>query len=515
MWTPPTTWEDALSLTRTYGERCAALNELWSFYLGDHERFVLRRDGETAEDFQRRPKIVSNVTGLALDTKVSYLYGSPLSRRLLGASPALSARVAEVWDDNAMALFMQTVATEALVTGDAYVVPKWITDLDDPLRLTLWPKQSVFPITAPDDGSTVVAYVYRYDYQIDPNTIQSPTLPERVAMLKGQMVDRVHLEVVTRDIWQVWDDGARVTDQEVGGGINPYGMLPVAHFLNRPLPHSFEGESDIRDLRTLQLEINARLSDVAEVVQYHAAPILQGKNIKAKQISRDAKRFFGVTELPGQNAGFEYVTYDGAMASSKLVIDYLLTEFSKVSRVPPTALGNLEELGNLTSGRALKVMYGPLDADIRQKQMLYTQGEQQLLDALLAVLRYHDPSLGAEEVRLHLGWPEQLIPQDPLETASTYQVLMSLGLASRREYLRTAFPLLPDRVVDGEAIWDTAPASLDDLEAEIDAELQAKMDRALNGNLPHTATQGTMDQTAAKAAGRARAGFGPEPGVSQ
>ena len=181
----------------------------------------------------------------------------------------------------------------------------------------------------------------------------------------------------------------------------------------------------------------------------------------------------------------------------------------------------------MCSSDLLKVMYGPLEADINQKRLLYGHGERALLKATLAVLQHHEPGTTADGVKLHLGWPSQLIPQDPMEEASTYQVLIAMNLASRRQYLRERFPLLPDRVADGSEVWDDAPASLDQMEEEIDHETAERMalgasiaakgvyETSVNdgGKLPPTSTQQTMGTVAAKAAGRARAGFGPEPRI--
>lgn len=507
----PTTHEEAVAATEGYAERQRAIARNWDFYLGRQEAYLLQREGETSEEYARRPKIITNVTGLALDTKASYLYGVPVSRRLTSTVGDFAPRMDAVWQATRMRRFMGQVATEALVSGNAYICPRWygrdqevLWDESERLRYVLWPSDFVFPLLDESDRTLVRGYVYRYVFDASTGDRQAVddmgmgTMYTRLRDIWGDKHEYVHL--VTDERWFVWIDGVRQPQLELDGGINPYGRVPVVHVVNREIPHIAEGKSDVDDLVGLQSQINDRLSDVAEVVAYHAAPILQGRNVKAKTLTKGARRFFGFVEPPGQKAGFEYVTYDSAMPSAQLLLNHLFTEFSKVSRVPPTALGNLEELGNLTSGRALMVMYGPLLADIESKRVLYEEAEQQLVRATARVLGYHlhrDPThYGEPDVQVR--WRAGIVPQDPLEQTAVFQAQRSLNVVSTREMLRHLYPLLPDsRNAADEALWDEGPDSLDEVQAEIAAENVAA---ALTSALPQSNTvSGIAHGTGAKA----------------
>ena len=81
-----------------------------------------------------------------------------------------------------------------------------------------------------------------------------------------------------------------INDELVDTYPNAIGHIPVVHVPNTTISSSPWGQSDIWDIIPLNRELNEKMSEVSDIINYHAAPVTIITGAKASQLERGPKK---------------------------------------------------------------------------------------------------------------------------------------------------------------------------------------------------------------------------------
>ena len=267
--------------------------------------------------------------------------------------------------------------------------------------------------------------------------------------LEGTRQVFTYTEILTDDIIEEY-----VNDELIDSRPNPLGIIPVVHIPNIPVSGSPWGLSDAQDIITINRSYNEIATDVADIINYHAAPVTVIVGAKSSNLEKGAKKVWGglpkdaqVFNLEGGSAGL-----NGAMT----YLETLKRSMHEMMGVPETALGQVQPISN-TSGVALSIQYQPLMNRWSQKISQYGSGLERINELVILNLAVKEPETLSynpdEDGPINEGQLAQLDPNDPL-TYVTYahfpeplpldklillnelQQKMSMGLESKEGALR-------------------------------------------------------------------------------
>lgn len=191
-------------------------------------------------------------------------------------------------------------------------------------------------------------------------------------------------------------DGKRV---DKFSGFNPYGIVPFC-YIPRVRTTDWYGESLSGDLYSPQDELNARLADIGDTLNYNAHPVFYGKNMPkgfnaknypiAPNAMWDLGRSFGSgganpevglleAKNPVPEAAFKHINF---------VYDWVRTS----SFAPPIAFGE-DNGGGQRSGVTLEIRLWPLLKAVRRSRSYMSTGlkrAMRITGKILAQKKYSD-----------------------------------------------------------------------------------------------------------------------------
>lgn len=247
-----------------------------------------------------------------------------------------------------------------------------------------------------------------------------------------------------------------INDELIDSRPNGLGQIPVVHIANIPVPGSPWGLSDISDIITLNREFNEQATNIADIVNYHAAPITVITGAKASNLEKGPRKIWG--GLP-KDAKVENLENGVDLSGPLAYLELLKRSMHELTGVPENALGQTQPISN-TSGVALAIMYQPAMLKWHYKTVQYGAGFRKINAFILRTLWIYEPEtleydedldgLRTEDAdyqpdRLdpqlpenyvsYCEWPPPL-PVDVLVLLNEIQVKMTLGLMSKRGALR-------------------------------------------------------------------------------
>jgi len=234
------------------------------------------------------------------------------------------------------------------------------------------------------------------------------------------------VEIISPAWWQRYEDRHLTAE-----GPNPLGQLPIVHVVNSSLPGCYDGLSEIEQLIPLQDELNTRLSDRANRVTYQSFKMYLGKGIDD---------FLDRPVGPGQmwathnlDASIEEFGSDTGSPSEDAHIEQVRQAMDKVSGVTPLAAGLVRgNVGNLTSGTALRVVLSGLLARTDKKRLSFGEGLKQIVSLALAWLD-HVGALRTSPAdrQVAIDWPDP-IPADQSVQLQNARIKAELGVPVER-----------------------------------------------------------------------------------
>lgn len=413
-------------------------------YLGHH--WAGRR--ETGES-----QMVFNYFRAMTDYLINFSFGRGVQFRSPKETeaivPDLLKRVWEIDNDKQQVLW--EMGQQGGVSGDCFVKIAYEEPWEDsvgrihPGRVRILPLNSsfVFPEFHPHDRSRLLRTKVKYRFW--------------GTSLEGTRQVYTYTEIITDDTIEEY-----INDELIDSRPNPIGIIPIVHIPNVRISGSPWGLSDCHDIINLNRAYNETACDVADIVNYHAAPVTVIIGAKASQLEKGAKKVWG--GLP-KDARVENLEGGGqGLAGALQYMEMLKRSMHEMTGIPETALGQMQPISN-TSGVALSIQFQPLMNRYQQKMIQYGEGLERINELVLLTLAVKEPQTlqwdPNTDVPLKADQYPVLDPMDPLTYQSIahfppplpldklialneIQAKMSMGLESKEGALRTLGEEFPE-----------------------------------------------------------------------
>ena len=458
-----------------HGPRLNRYSLNWAMYLGHHYSYR-RQTGET--------QMVLNYYRAFTDFVLNFTFGKGVSFRSPKETEAIVPDLLErVWEvDNNKATVLWEIGQQGGVSGDCFIKVAYEegyvdpSGLNHPGRVRVLPLNSsfAFPEFHPHDRERLIRFKLKYRFW--------------GTSLEGTRQVFTYTEILTDDVIEEY-----INDELIDSRPNPLGTIPIVHIANVRISGSPWGLSDCNDIININRSYNEIATDIADIVNYHAAPVTVIIGAKASQLEKGANKVWGglpkdakVENLEGGSQGLK-----GAME----FLNVMKKSMHEMIGVPETALGQAQPISN-TSGVALAIQFQPLMNRYHQKIIQYAHGIERVNEIVLRSLAvkepetfFWDPNTGtplkAGQVsqldendpityRSYVHFPQPL-PLDKLIALNEVQSMLSLGLESKEGALRSlgeAFPAEKLNEIRQELLDDArADGALKLIQTQIEQEI--------------------------------------------
>ena len=419
-----------------HGPRLNRYSAAWAWYLGHHWSY--RREMGESQFYMNYVRTMS-------DYITNFCFGKGIQFHVPEENAAIIPPLLhKVWDgDNNKHYVLWEMGQLASVTGDCFVKIAYeepyvdTAGLQHEGRIRIIPLNPAhcFPEYHPHDRDRLIRFKLKYRFW--------GTSPE------GTRQVYTFTEILSDDMIQQF-----VNDELIDQYPNALGQIPVVHIPNTTISSSPWGQSDIWDIIPLNRELNEKMTEVSDIINYHAAPVTIITGAKASQLERGPKKVWA--GLP-KDANVFNLESRGEMSGALEYVQFLKRTMHEITGVPETALGQMQPISN-TSGVALSIQYQPMMNRYSMKKIHFTKGLERINELIIRTaavfepwLLTYDPSKASQPERDQLTqlnpadpltyrttihWPEPL-PVDVLIKLNEVQAKMQLGLESKEGALRT------------------------------------------------------------------------------
>ena len=431
-----------------HGPRLNRYSLNWAMYLGHHWGYR-REQGEM--------QISINYYRAFLDYIARFTFGKGIHFKSPKATEAITPKLLErVWevDNNKMQILFEMAQTGG-VSGDCFVKIAYEEAWEDsvgrfhPGRVRILPLNPAFcfPEFHPHDRTRLLRFKQKYRFW--------------GTSLEGTRQVFTYTEILTDDIIEEY-----INDELIDSRPNPLGQIPVVHIPNIPVSGSPWGLADAHDIITINRSYNEISTDIADIINYHAAPVTVIVGAKASNLEKGAKKVWG--GLPKDSQVFNLEGGGAGLAGAMEYLSSLKTAMHEMMNVPETALGQVQPISN-TSGVALSIQYQPLMNRWSQKTAQYGKGLERINEIIMLNLVVKEPEVlmydPTTDGPLKPGQLTQLDPNDPLTyqsfahfpeplpldkliLMSELQQKMALGLESKEGALRALGEEFPEEKLE-------------------------------------------------------------------
>lgn len=418
-----------------HGPRLNRYSSAWAWYLGHHWSYR-REMGDN--------NVTMNYVRTMSDFITNFCFGKGVQFKVPEQNQAIIPRLLhEVWDNhNNKHYLLWQMGQLASVTGDCFVKVAYDEPYVDaagmprPGRIRILPLNPAhcFPEYHPHDRERLLRFKLKYRFW--------GTSPE------GTRQVYTFTEILTDASVQQY-----INDELVDEYPNALGMVPVVHIPNVTITSSPWGQSDIWDIIQLNRELNEKMTEVSDIINYHAAPVTIITGAKASQLERGPKKVWAGLPKDAQVFNLES---RGEMSGALEYIQMIKRAMHEITGVPETALGQFQPVSN-TSGVALAIQYQPLMNRYQMKKTHFTNGLERLNEIIIRTAAIFEPQLlvfdptqsampeadqataldpaDPNTYKTTIHWPEPL-PVDALIKLNEVQAKMALGIESKKGALK-------------------------------------------------------------------------------
>lgn len=427
-----------------HGPRLNRYSLNWAMYLGHHWGYR-REQGEM--------QISINYYRAFIDYLTRFTFGHGVHFRSPEATEAIiPSRLERVWSiDNNKERVLLEMGQLGSITGDCFVKVAYeepwedVTGRPHPGRVRILPLNSAFafPEFHPHDRTRILRFKQKYRFW--------------GTSLEGTRQVFTYTEILTDDIIEEY-----INDELIDSRPNPLGIVPVVHIPNIPVSGSPWGLSDAHDIISINRSFNEIATDIADIINYHAAPVTVIVGAKASNLEKGAKKVWG--GLPKDSQVFNLEGGSAGLSGAMQYMEMLKRSMHEMMNVPETALGQVQPISN-TSGVALSIQFQPLMNRWSHKVAQYKHGLERINELVILNLVVKEPETlmynPESDGPIKPGQLTQLDPNDPitylthahfppplpldkLVLLNELSQKMSMGLESKAGALRTLGEEFPE-----------------------------------------------------------------------
>lgn len=477
-----------------HGPRLNRYSLNWAMYLGHH--WSHRREvGEAQMVYNYYRAFTDFIINFTFSRGVTFR--SPMETEAI--IPNILKRVWEIDNDKHGTLW--EMGQQGGVSGDCFVKVAYEEPYEDsvgrghPGRVRILPLNSsfCFPEFHPHDRSRLIRFKLKYRFWGTSS--------------EGTRQVYTYTEILTDDRIEEY-----INDELIDSRPNPIGVVPVIHIPNVRVSGSPWGLSDCHDVIVLNRNYNEVATDIADIINYHAAPITVITGAKASSLEKGPKKVWA--GLPKEAQVFNLEGGGQGLAGAMDYLKLIKTAMHEMVGVPESALGQVQPISN-TSGVALSIQYQPLMNRYQQKLVQYGEGIRRINELVLMTLAFkepeqftynpaiHGPIKPGQLPQLDLNSPityesavhfPQPLPLDKLIVLNEIQQKMNLNLESREGALRQLGEEFPDEKLEeirAELIRDAkSDGALNLIKQQINSAITSLTGMMPDGTMPPGAAPG-------------------------
>jgi hypothetical protein len=427
-----------------HGPRLNRYSLNWAMYLGHH--YAYRRE-------QGEPQVVLNYYRTMVDFLNRFSFGRGVHFRSPKATEAIVPDILErVWEqDNEKEKVLLEMGQQGAVSGDCFVKvayeEPWVDSVGrgHPGRVRILPLNAsfCFPEFHPHDRNRLLRFKLKYRFW--------------GTSLEGTRQVFTYTEILTDETIEEY-----INDELIDQRPNPIGTIPVVHIPNIPVSGSPWGLSDAHDIIAINRQYNEIATDIADIINYHAAPVTVIVGAKASQLEKGPKKVWG--GLPKDAQVFNLEGGGNGVKGALEYLEVLKRSMHEIMGIPETALGQVQPISN-TSGVALSMQYQPLMNRYSQKIAQYGTGIERINELVMLTVAIKEPetfiynpevngpikatqltALDSQDPITYVSFchfPPPL-PLDQLIVLNEVQMKMGMGLESKEGALRTMGEEFPE-----------------------------------------------------------------------
>lgn len=477
-----------------HGPRLNRYSLNWAMYLGHHWSY--RREVGEAQ-------MVYNYYRAFTDFIINFTFSRGVSFRSPMATEAIIPNVLKrVWEiDNDKHGTLWEIGQQGGVSGDSFVKVAYEEAYEDsvgrmhPGRVRILPLNSsfCFPEFHPHDRSRLIRFKLKYRFWGTSS--------------EGTRQVYTYTEILTDDRIEEY-----INDELIDSRPNPIGRVPVIHIPNVRVSGSPWGLADCHDVIVLNRNYNEVATDIADIINYHAAPITVITGAKASALEKGPKKVWA--GLPKEAQVFNLEGGGQGLAGAMDYLKLIKTAMHEMVGVPETALGQVQHISN-TSGVALSIQYQPLMNRYQQKLVQYGEGIRRINELVLMTLAFKEPEQFTYNPAIHGPIKDGQLPQLDLSDPMTYESVvhfpqplpldklivlneiqqkMNLNLESREGALRQLGEEFPDEKLEeirAELIRDAkSDGALNLIKQQINSAITSLTGMMPDGTMPPGAAPG-------------------------
>jgi hypothetical protein len=321
------------------------------------------------------PLVTANYARTVVQKKASFLVG----RGQIIETPEVlrkitKPKILEVWRDNNEGQKLLEIAITGGVTGDVPILVVYQPPTKRELAVNPYARgRTRIRVLQPHQVFITWNPLNKEDIQrvrvVTEVPMETQETAHNAAVTENVLQKRKFIEDYYADYVEVgWEGEPR------SRAPNALGEIPFVHIPNEIFPGEFWGKSDLDDLISLQREFNEKMTDVSDIVHYHAAPITIITGAKAKDLVKGPKALW--SGLP-EGARVTNLELSGDLGVSFKYLEFIRQLMLDISNIPDGAFGRLQSISN-TSGAALQVQFQPLVEVTQRKAENYIRGLQKV-----------------------------------------------------------------------------------------------------------------------------------------
>lgn len=431
-----------------HGPRLNRYSLNWAMYLGHHWSYR-REIGET--------QMVYNYFRAFTDYLVNFSFSRGVQFRSPKETEAIVPDLLKrVWEiDNNKHGVLWEMGQQGGVSGDCFIKVAYEEGWQDtsgkihPGRVRILPLNSsfCFPEFHPHDRNRLIRFKLKYRFW--------------GTSLEGTRQVYTYTEILTDESIEEY-----INDEMIDSRPNPLGVIPVVHIPNVLISGSPWGLSDCHDIIVLNRNYNEVATDVADIINYHAAPVTVITGAKASNLEKGPKKVWG--GLPKDAQVFNLEGGGSGLAGAIQYLQVVKAAMHEMVGIPESALGQVQPISN-TSGVALSIQYQPLMNRYQQKIVQYGKGLEQVNSLIMRTLAVKEPEtfewnpnfngpikpgqypildpMDPLTYQSFVHFPQPL-PLDKLIVLNEIQTKMGMGLESREGALRALGEEFPNEKLE-------------------------------------------------------------------
>lgn len=469
----------------THSRRLQAYRKYWLYYLGQHWSYARDAGDPTLTlNYSRRLVDLHNDFTFKKGFKVTIPDDPTTPGNDKEDRDFVRVMLEETWRKNNQHLWLMEAAQAGGVTGDVFARVSW--DATDPLeephaRVDLIPSHLCFPEFGGPHGIDrkklkrilIVNPVFRDSDTLkmvgarahhNPHSASATDMVMEAEEWIAPVYDRKSGKLIKPAIVRYYENKVLLEEKE-----NPLGTIPIVHIPNYPLAGEYFGISDLSDIIELNREMNEKLTDISDIINYHGSPTTIVSGAKLKDLEKGANRIWALPE----NSKAYNLELDGDLTAASKHYQELRSAMLELSGTTEQSLGKFE--GSVPpSGVALQLQYLPMLEKRDVKVLTYGLGIRLINRLILMTTELGDSAFGKKMEKLkgnkyrnEVVFPDPL-PQDERRELEMTKERLSMGISTRKrelekmgysqaEIVDILEEAKEDALMDAEGLFDLGP----------------------------------------------------------